>query len=278
MSDSALSKDKNYQTARDIFKEEYHDLIDIWLCNATKNELKGLKIIRAITKHHGQKKFRSSKRPSANEIPQATEAMRNAMRSSYSMEFGNLTSKVSSFNDIFKYSKLSTLPYATVLKSTPLWFIEHWLSLNDKEDFKILMLDALRGFHSVAKIQRYIPISIQKESYDWKTPEPKLSMKLHYPVSTVKLSRKTTTLPPIEKRKSISEDVGRNTISAKDIKDNMNRANKHLISWISGTTLANQSSYHEFFVPHNPKYNKVSKEHYISSSVKLLPDPKIMNN
>ena len=44
---------------RDLTKQEYWDTLAKWVAAAKEEELKGIRLIKAIMKHEGKKKFRA---------------------------------------------------------------------------------------------------------------------------------------------------------------------------------------------------------------------------
>jgi hypothetical protein len=251
--------------AKSILKTDYHFIIPIWLANAGKGELKGLKLIQIIIKNQGLKKFRPTKKKSLRDMTVMSKHVQK-VQSQYSEAFSeNVIQKVFE-SEVFKFMKLSDLPISKTLKPESLMFLERWLELDDSDHYRGLMLLFLRSFYGVSVVNLSLPISTTREIYSRKKIE---KIPLH---GRKKFYNKNPSfkLPEITRTNSLSSLNLKNTF-AKDIKSIVCRDHKDLTKWVSpinGLTTAYQENFHTRSIEYIPV---PKKDIYRSVSIKLLP-------
>jgi len=135
-----------------LLKPELHPNIPKWVYSATKAEKKGLKLIEAILKHKGTKRFRT--KSTASTLPALVQFQKPKYETQYSAEFSNIPVTTRSHAAIFKYRKLVDLPCSHVLNPLPLRVLEMWFSMQDETDYQELVLGTLRSFLAAADTSR----------------------------------------------------------------------------------------------------------------------------
>lgn len=135
-----------------LWKPELHSNIPTWLYSATKPEKKGLRLIAAVLKHKGMKRFRA--RASASQLPNLEEVRKPKFQTAYAAEFSDIPVASKSHAAIFRYRKLSDLPCAQVLSPIPLRILENWFGLGDDTQYQELVLATLRSFLAAAMTSR----------------------------------------------------------------------------------------------------------------------------
>lgn len=192
---------ENEQLARfceSILKPVCLKYIQTWLQTATKDEIKGLKVVQAIVKHKGQKRFKTQEKVERFDIDQAkTDIRRRTMTSYYTSQYSSMSPARSHVSEILKYKKLSELNYSQILQHQVLQFIENWLHLDDEASFKDLMITFLQGLHSVCKINENMPVTSNQETFHWFSKDEKARM--NFPISV-----KNTQTKFYERKKSRS--------------------------------------------------------------------------
>ena len=151
----------------ELWKPELHSNIPTWLYSATKPEKKGLRLIAAVLKHKGMKRFRA--RASASLLPNLDEVRKPKFQTAYAAEFSDIPVASKSHAAIFKYRKLSDLPCAQVLSPIPLRILENWFGLGDETQFPELVLATLRSFLAAAMTsrQKLSESQAQFQGYDY---------------------------------------------------------------------------------------------------------------
>lgn len=150
-----------------LWKPELHCNIGTWMYSANKPEKKGLKLIAAILKHKGMKRFRT--RASASQLPNLEEVKKPKFQTAYAMDFSDIPVATKSHAAIFRYRKLSDLPCAQVLSPIPLRILENWFSLGDDTQYQELVLATLRSFLAAAMTtrQKLSEKQAQYQAYDY---------------------------------------------------------------------------------------------------------------
>lgn len=262
----------NYsELARRIFKPEYHDTIETWLENASKAEIKGLKLTSMVVNKQGLKKFKPIKKEGI-ELAMSTKNLYQH-QSHYNEAFGeNVTKKVYD-SEVLKYVKLTTLPIARTLRPEVLMFLERWLKVEESDYYTNLTLQFIRGFFGVSHVNKSVPISTTREIYSRKKSE-RISKYGHkrFTENDIKIK-----FPEIKKSKTQGIIPMKATIT-KDVKDYVNRDHKDMIKWVSGTNPFKTMYQDEYYMKNLPQTVFTKKDFYVSTSVKLLPDPNTYDN
>lgn len=156
--------------AQHFVKEEYKDYIQTWLNNASKNEIKGVKVIQAVIKNHGKKKFRPrTENPNKSFRLDPSYLRRTYMKSAYNSSFCAEAENYISESKVLRHKKLHELHFSKILTKQALFFLERWIELKDSPHYLDCMMACLRGIYSVVKIQKGITDPLQRESYRWFT-------------------------------------------------------------------------------------------------------------
>lgn len=165
-----------------IVKAYCSKYISTWLQTATNDEIKGLKVVQAIIKHKGQKRFKVHEKQERFDIDQAkNDVRRRTMTSFYTSHYSSASPSHSHISEILKYKKLSELPYSQILTPTALQLIENWVKLDDDAKFKDLLLTFLQGVNSVCKINGNLPVTSNQDTFQWFSKEEKERM--NFPVT-----------------------------------------------------------------------------------------------
>lgn len=171
-----------------ILKPPCCRFINTWLQTATKDEIKGLKIIQAIVKHKGQKRFKKHEKQERFDIEQARQDVRRrTMTSFYSSHYGSASPSNHHMSEILKYKRLSELPYSQVLQAGVLSVVENWLKLDDDQKFKDLLLTFLQAMNSVCKINENLPVTSNQDTFQWFSKEEKERMNFPITVKNTKV-------------------------------------------------------------------------------------------
>jgi hypothetical protein len=269
---------KNYSDliskAESVFKSSYRKYIDTWIRNASTNEVKGLKVIYAIVKHRGSKRFRVDNKEKKFDLEQAAEDIRRrTMQSYYNSQYSTASPQRIHESEILKYKKLSELHYSQPLREDSLNFLEKWLQLGDDPKFKDLLVLCLQGFHSVAKINENLPVTNNQDSFYWFSKEERARSK--NPSSS--FTSTVNDFFPKQKTKSISinESIdipSRSFYEPKYYQERMKRkmmGSGNFINWVYDK---NSSIYQNYFagkVNKNPA--QVAKPANSSTVIRVLP-------
>jgi len=156
-----------------------------WEKFANEKERKGLKLISAIYKHKGLKKFRadppskqleSFQKSNTIDYKKAEELYRKGqVTSMYSSEYGGAVEKTKPQTNIFRYQKCSETEFKLVLTKLAVQFLDNWIELQDEAEFQDLVLICLRSLNA-----RYKSIQVGKSetkaqynwNVDWKLCKP----------------------------------------------------------------------------------------------------------
>jgi hypothetical protein len=263
------------QASKLILKAEYLKFFDIWASTATKNELKGLKVIKAILKHQGKKRFKPKKQSEDQDIINTAEEIRKKyMKSYYKSEYCSNSILNNPETDILKYKNLNELKSSEVLNKDALAQLESWLGLGDDKYYQALMLAFLRGVYSVSRTQAYVPVSSHRDNFNWRTSSRNRS------VMSTKDSKPVQSLSVKTRAKSIEADlqtkpapiqynpIGHKLRNLQDLK-----GNGGITNWISNIPANNTSLYQDSFTTQSLANQKQPKKDLNTSMVfKLIPN------
>lgn len=262
--------------ASEILQDSAFNHIETWLSTATKNEIKGLKVVFAIVKHEGKKRFRPRAALNDSLLQNSADQLRKKyMRSYYKSEYCGVN-PLNQETDILKYKRINELKCSEVLKPLSLQAIERWLSLKDGTSFQSLMLTFLRGIYSVVKTQMAVPSTSHRENYSWvKQSEIKRNTPAAQSVNrdsqaAVSISKRTESMDtrtrPIEKNTSFSP------LSHKLRNQQGLKGNGEITSWISHIPNAHTSLYQDSYIPmYVPRDNATKADFHTSIVFRLLP-------
>lgn len=263
---------------KSIISSQYAKYVDFWLKNATKNEIKGLKVIQSIIKSEGKKRFRHQVLKATTFDLKAAEIefRKEAMRSNYDREFGMEQLKNISGSAILRFRKLSELAFASILTKEALMYLERWISLKDNEEYQTLMLNGLRGLYSVVKIQQNLPVTQTQESFYWYSEEDQERVKqsnrkfVQTAPNYYKRSRRAVSQSnPAE----ITFEVPKYDRSiSKDRRISGLKGSGDFTSWISNLNTGKVSLYQDSFSTHFSPLRSCHKSDYNTSmAIKVVP-------
>jgi hypothetical protein len=245
-----------------IFKDEYWKMVPLWMKNASKVEMKGLKLTTQIVKNQGLRRFR----PSKTITPVVSSKSIYKVQSQYSEAFSeNVIQKVFE-SEVLKFVNLSSMPVSRILRSEVLMFLERWLGLGDEESYQNYVLSFIKGFFTVIKVNNSIQMSTARESYSrkkierntvfgrkkWVDQEPRIK------------------LPEIKNSKSVEFVQPRTSI--KDIKEYVSKDKGDILRWITGNNPFKTVYQDQFHSRSLQAVSPLKKDFYTSTSIKLLPD------
>lgn len=260
--------------AFEVLLEEYSQYANVWLSTATKNEIKGLKVVNAVVKHEGKKRFKPRKKAETLNSGNSAEQLRKKyMNSYYNSEYCLNAKKSQSETEIFKYKKLNELRCSSVIRKNVLLYLEKWLLTGDEEHYQSLMLSFLRGIYSVIKTQTAVPSSSHRENFEWvKIAGVRREVKnlsVEKPVVEAKKNNRTQStgdqpFPAI----GMQNPMGHRLRNLQGLK-----GNGEITSWISYVPNINSSLYQDSFAVQFSKKAPVPKNDFHTSIVfRLLPN------
>jgi hypothetical protein len=266
-------KNQEYlKICKQIFKAFTHEYLVIWLKDCNQNEIKGIKVILAVIKHQGQKKFRPSHlqviRNEAKEI--RTRTMTSFYTSDYCLE--SSASPVTC--DIFNHAKLSELSYSSVLNYETLIYLQRWIDLKDEPKYQLYLLDALKGLNSVINTNKKTLTTTNDSAFS--TFLSKKQIKNTTSVQPAKFnydrrhlsSLKARPLPDSYKKISQSSNLGKfQPMFYENRMKKIMKGTEGLLKWIYDK---NESNYQENFIG---KFSRTQtfKPLLASSVIKLMP-------
>ena len=253
--------------AKTLIRTEYHPSIKIWLSNAPKSEIKGLKLSHMVVQSQGLKRFKRRKNLDIGLVALSAKRLYNP-QSQYSEAYSENVLKKVFESEVLKFVKLSSMPISRTLKPDSLMFLERWLTLGDEDYYQNLLLSFLRAFYSVINVNFTSPISTSHETFCKKHIE---KIPLHGRKKFYNEEPRVKLPEIISHHRSQEVLVSKNTL-IRDVKEIVNRDHKDLIKWVPGTNTF-KTVYQDTF--HTKTVQNVSpprKDFYTSTSIKLLPD------
>lgn len=145
-------EEKTTDLLKELLKPELHPNIPKWFYSASKAEKKGLRLIAAIVKNKGSRKFRT--RSTTSTLPALAELQKPKYETQYSTDFSNIPITTRSHAAIFRYRKLADLPCSHVLNPMPLRLLEQWFGLQDDTYYQELVLGTIRSFQAAADMSK----------------------------------------------------------------------------------------------------------------------------
>lgn len=270
---------------KDIFhrllRPEVAEKAEKWLQTSAPNEQKGLRIIAAVEKTNGQRKFKRREKRLWLEAgaQNAAEALaRRGLKSTYEMEYQGNT-QASGNTALFNYSKLADLSYASLLKDHTVEALQRWLDLGDDEEYRHLVLECVRSISAALANTVSKRMSEARREFAWK-PGARLAAPVSArPVCKPYIDNFTqlpTPRPPHPQRSTTPHIVRGSALTADDMKK-MKQAlilgHRNLGRWIISPEKV-LSGYQEDFVPHfaKPAQRLVLDFHTSISLGKMCPD------
>ena len=250
-----------------IIRPEYHASLKIWLSNAPKSEIKGLKLAHLVVLRQGLKRFKPHKKHDIGMVAISAKKLYNP-QSQYNDAYSENVLKRVFESEVLKFVKLSSMPISKTLKAESLMFLERWLALGDEEYYQSLLLSFLRAFYSVINVNFTSPTSTSHETFS-KKPIEKIAIygrkKFYNEEPRVKLPE------IISHCKSQEVLVSKNTL-IRDVKEIVNRDHKDLIKWVPGINTFKTMYQDNFYTKTVQNFSPPRKDFYTSTSIKLMPD------
>lgn len=242
-------------------KPELQSRLKIWLESASRQELKGLLIIKAVVKHKGQKLFKP--KPKC-ELPQITKKH----NSTYNEEFTGKTTEIF----VLSHRKLKDLPASGVLNPSTLATLERWVELRDDKNYRQLMLTCLRGMAAVCSCYSP-PISESYSKFTWTTPvftAVQRSQKLTQSTSDVDLR---PWVPPTEQPEAMLTTVSEFKIH----KSKWKNGNGDILTWPGHTKQG--TLYQDTFVafPNQKKTVQLPRFRGSVALSRMIPSPDLLH-
>ncbi len=258
-------------TLRIVVRPEFHSKLSTWISTSSREEQRGLLLIRSIYKHKGTKKFRTrcSTSQSTRSIKTAAEEIQSRyLKSTYDSEFSALASDDRAA--LFEYRKLADLPCSHVLTPVSLMFIDNWLKLKDFKEYQDLVLKCLRSLAAMVKSSDRLLPEYQRK-FTWNDPSKNFTNhRTDHVNSTIQLVRASTASRPWVRPKTVqTQDMNIKplTLTKEDIerrKQALMKGSNVVGKWIISPTNS-VSQYQETFVTHFQKYEKSSRPDFHTS-------------
>ncbi|CAG9329983.1 unnamed protein product [Blepharisma stoltei] len=265
-----------------ILKPQFKSKSSSWLQSASKNEIKGLKLIGAIFTHKGKKKFKTRSDSHRASLPNInsyeSELRKRQLQSTYELEFGG--SKAYHETNIFSYRKLSDISASDILTPVTVMFIENWVELKDDIVYQNLILQCLRSLNAVFKSNETGRTETQA-SYRWNDPSKNFTSHRLDQVSTALIGQRTTEHKAWS-RPQTTQAVDTNINPLTFTKEDLKKRKQALIQgsgvvgkWVVIPVNPNITNYQETFTTHFNKYQRAPPPdfHTSISGGKLCPDP-----
>lgn len=261
-----------------LLRPEVAEKASKWLQTSSANEQKGLRVISAVEKANGQRKFKRRDKTQwlEGEKLNTSEALnRRGLKSTYEMEYqGN--SPASGNSALFSYRKLADLSYSSLLKDHTVEALQRWLDLGDDEGYRHLVLECVRSISAALANNESKRMSEARREYAWK-PGARLAAPVSArPARKPYIDHLAQTPSPAPQRHTTPHVVRGSALTAEDMKK-MKQAlilgHRNLGRWIIAPEKM-LSGYQEDFVPHfaKPAQRLVLDFHTSISLGKMCPD------
>lgn len=235
-----------------ILLPQYFEAASEWLLAATVTERKGVKMLGAIYKNKGQKKFRT--------VPSAAQP--RGQTSTYEAEFASEVQSRPS-TAVLSSNRFSHLPCSQVLTPVTVRFVESWLQLRDAEAAVSIVLDTLRAILAYFTSSKR-PTTESKRQYVWNDLNslPK-AHRLDHLASRSQVSRSASAGRPWVAPRSaepIDSSAPTSIFTAEDLrkrKEKLIKASGQVATWIVGPSDM-LSNYQNTYTTH---FNKYKGEH-----------------
>lgn len=255
-----------------IIKPEIASKLSLWLQNSSKEEQRGLLLIRSIFKHKGTKKFRTrcSTSQSTRSIKTvADEIQSKYLKSTYESEYSAFATD--NRGAVFQHRKLGDLPCSSILTPVGLMFIENWLKLDDYKEYQDLVLKCLRSLTAIAKTtERLLPE--YKRKFTWNDPSKNFTNhRTDHVNSGIQLIRASTAARPWVRPKTVlpqDMNISPQTLTKEDTerrKQALIKGSNVVGKWII-SPVNSVSQYQDTYVTHFQKYEKTSRPDFHTST------------
>jgi hypothetical protein len=257
-----------------LLKPEFHQPLATWHNSASRDELKGLRVILSICNSKGQRRFKSKVSPPRSDEPTLEEVdvkrHKRRFESAYESQF-TAPREMAKKPSVFKYSSLHELPCSAILTNDALKYLQSWLGLKDDESYQEAVLVCLRSMAAMLSLSRQA-MSENKQQFAWKKPSRRLRA-FNPTLALRQLRSKTSTMRPVMKpqaanKVNLSMEV--KGITKEDIdkrKRVLMRGSGKITSGL-GIPMNPLSSYQDTYVTHFTRYHQPKpRDFYTSISV-----------
>lgn len=245
-----------------------------WMSGARSKELKGVKLIGAIYKHKGRKKFRRGGDVSMTDtlLSDVTQSIsRKAMMSTYDSDFPQVQTSTA----LLTSGGFEELPCAKVLNSQAKGYIQNWLSLCDEEEYVQMVLATLRSILAHVNYSK-TRMSEMKQTYT----DPKNKLLNKYPSFHHRKCSSTPFYPPQNPPKpQIHRPISQlsqsfSQVDAKKRRAELYKGSGQVGKWVGGAS-APQTQYQLHYGTPFAKYSlpPLLDFHTSMSLVRLIPNP-----
>ena len=266
-----------------VLLPQFHSRVEGWLEAASLSERKGVKMMGAIHKHKGLKKFRVlPSSSSAVQLRAAQQLQRRALTSTYESEFTAPNSQ-RPLTAVLSRTRFSDLPCSQVLNSVTIRFVESWISLHDSDEYIETILETLRSllayFNSAKR-----PTTETKRQFVWNDPNKLMKPhRLDHLNNRSLLSRNASSGRPWVVPKPVETHdvtIKANTFTAEDLRrrrDALAKGSGQVATWIVGPPDM-LSNYQNTYTTHFNKYKGVpAPDFHTSVSVgRMVPNPDLL--
>jgi hypothetical protein len=267
---------------RNIVKPEFLPSLASWTSTATRDEVKGLKIMDAICKYKGAKRFRIKPTTARRVVPSLRELeeqmRRKQLQSTYVAEFA--ASKPDSLKPaILRLRKLSDLPCSSVLSSVALRFLETWLELEDDVSYQELVLVSLRSIAATVNASRQA-VSEQKKQFVWIDPSRGFSPQRVSHVAAPTRSKSSRLTRPQLSSPTKADTSFDSKVFTKEDQDRRKRilikGSGAITSWV-GAPQHSATAYQDSYVTHITRYHQAPHPDFRTSISlgRLIPTSRV---
>ena len=262
-----------------ILLPKYLASASTWVLEATPPERKGIKMIGAIHKHKGLKKFRSvpTALPSVRSAAQLMQ--KRALTTTYDQEF-TAPNQLRPLTAVLSHTRFSDLPCSQVLNPVTVRFVESWVGLRDEDSLVETVLETLRSLLAYCNSSKR-PATETQRQFVWNDPTKVLKPHRLDHLSTGRLLSRNASVgrPWVVPKPQIHQDVTiqPNTFTSEDMKkrrDALAKGSGQVATWVVGAP-DQLSSYQNTYTTHFNKYKKPpTPDFHTSVSVgRMVPNP-----
>ena len=156
-----------------VLHPSFHLKSQQWLRHATPRDIKGLKLLAAIYKHKGLKKFRNRLNVTTTEsffTDVSREIEKRSMLSTYDSDFSTCDAPQRPKTTLMTSSRFMELPCSRVLSTEAATYLRSWISLRDAGPYLDIILDTLRSILAFCNYPGKM-MTEAKEQYRWTRPK-----------------------------------------------------------------------------------------------------------
>lgn len=262
-----------------VLQPQYHSHAGEWLQAASLSEKKGVKMLGAIQRHKGTKKFRPQETAA---VAVVEEVKKRVARSTYAQEFSQERQRPRSA--VLARNRFAELPCSQVLSAVTKRFVEAWMRVETEDSYIETVLETLRSlFAFFTSAKRATTES--RRSFMWCDPTKLFTAhRLDHLNNKSQASRASSAGKPWVAPKPVEKvdtTMQANIFTPEDLKrrrDALTKGSGQVATWIVGPTEI-LSSYQQTYVTHFNKYKGVStreKEASLAAG-RMVPNPDIEN-